>query len=350
MSFFTKRRMILSGIIMAGVLLCSSVITGYALYRRIYSANVKTGDDGHPFLYIPTGSSYEQVCDLLARGGLQNMASFKWLAGKMHYPNRVNPGRYRLTDGMNNLELIRMLRQGRQTPVKVVFHNIRTGAQLAGKVAAVIEADSAAIVRLLADSAFLLPYRLTPQTALSLFIPNTYELFWNTSAEEFIERMEKEHTRFWNDTRRQQARKNGMTPLQVSTLASIVEEETQMNSEKPAIAGVYVNRLQCGMPLQADPTLKFAAGDFTIRRILNTHKEINSPYNTYLHRGLPPGPICVPSIASLDAVLNYQKSDYLYFCAREDFSGYHNFARTLARHNVNRAAYQRALDKLKIYR
>ncbi len=331
------------------ILLILIAVVGFQFYQRIYSANISGVDKDNPFLYIPTNATYEQVCTLLSDAGLHNLESFRWVAAKMNYPNKVKAGRYRLTDGMNNIDLVRMLRSGRQIPVKVIFNNIRLDTQLAGAVAPSIEADSASIVKLLTDSTYLLHFKVTPQTVLTMFIPNTYEFFWNTSAEGFMERMNKEYNRFWTDARKQKARDANMTPVQVSILASIIEEETQMDSEKPTMAGVYINRLQRGIPLQADPTIKYAAGDFTIKRVLNKHKEIQSPYNTYLYKGLPPGPICIPSIASIDAVLNYAKHDYLYFCAKDDLSGYHLFSRTLEQHNRNAQAYQKALNKLKIY-
>lgn len=349
MSFLKKRIRGVAGVIIL-VFFIAAGIVGFRFYQRIYGANMLVTDRDNPFLYISTGTEYEQVCTLLSGAGLENINSFRWVAEKMNYPNKVKAGRYRLYDNMSNIELVRMLRSGRQTPVKVIFNNIRSGYRLAGTVARSIEADSSGMVHLLADSMYLLKLNLTPQTVLSLFIPNTYEFFWNTSASGFMERMEKEHNRFWTDDRRQKARNLNMTPVQASILASIIEEETQMDSEKPAMAGVYINRLQRNMKLQADPTVRYAASDFTIKRVLNKHKEIQSPYNTYLHQGLPPGPICIPSIASLDAVLNYTRHDYLYFCAKDDLSGYHNFARTLEQHNRNAQAYQNALNKLKIYR
>lgn len=348
----SKKSRVIKKVILAFLVVCliAGITGGYFLYSRIYKPNLSLEPSVEPFLYIPTNATFDQICRLLSASGLTDTESFRWTAEKMNYPNKVKAGRYRLTDGMNNLELVRMLRSGRQVPVNVTFNNIRLPAQLAGVVAKSIEADSADIVRLLTDSAYLNKYGVTPRTALTLFIPNTYEFFWNTSATGFVDRMDKEHTRFWNEERKEKARAVKMTPVQVSILASIIEEETRKDSEKAVMAGVYINRLQRGMPLQADPTLRFAAGDFTIQRILNKHKEIRSPYNTYLNRGLPPGPICIPSIASIDAVLNYQKHDYLYFCAKDDLSGYHQFARTLQQHNQNARAYQNALNKMKIYK
>jgi UPF0755 protein len=331
------------------VLLCGACLTYYFSRGLIYKENI-VADAARPFLYIPTGSNFEEVCALLVQNGLQDETSFRWVAGKMNYPNKVKAGRYKLLDKMTNIELVRMLRSGRQIPVKVTFNNIRTGAQLAGVVAAPIEADSADIARLFTDSVFLSQYHLTPQTALSLFIPNTYEILWNSSAEEFWERMDKEYKRFWNIKRSKQADSIGLTQLQVSILASIIDEETNIAEDKPIIAGVYMNRLHKGMALEACPTLKFVLGDFTITRILTKYTKIPSPYNTYLNTGLPPGVIGVPSIAAIDAVLNYTRHDYLFFCAKADFSGRHNFSRTLAQHNKYAADFHKELDKRKIYK
>ncbi|MDR1667254.1 MAG: endolytic transglycosylase MltG [Bacteroidales bacterium] len=321
----------------------------YSLYDAVFMANVKTASR-QTLLYIPTGSDFEQVCRLLVSHGLQDEASFRWVAGRMNYPGRVKPGRYGLADRTSNIELVRMLRSGRQLPVKVTFNHIRTGAQLAGVAAAALETDSASVARLFADSVFLNSLHLTPHTALSIFIPNTYELLWNTSAEEFWRRMNREYQRFWNAERTKKAEDIGFTPLQVTVLASIIEEETNLHDEKLLIAGVYMNRLKRNIPLQACPTAKYVAGDFTLARILKKHTEAPSPYNTYLHTGLPPGPICVPSIASIDAVLHYTRHDYLYFCAKADFSGKHHFSRTLEQHNRYAQEYQRALNRLNIYR
>ena len=343
-----------TGIIIACIaliLMIAGGVAGYCFYGYIYNANLSVVNEDEPFLYIPANSDFDEVCALLEDAGLHDLPSFRRVAVRMNYPNKVKPGRYRLTDGMSNIELVRMLRSGRQIPVKVIFNNIRFATQLAGAVAPAIEADSVGIMALLSDSAFLAEhYQLSPRTVFSLFIPNTYEFFWNTSARGFMDRMAKEYERFWTESRRQKAREANMTPLQVSILASIIEEETQKDDEKPTMAGVYINRLNMGMRLQADPTLKFALGDFTIRRLLDRHKEIDSPYNTYKNAGLPPGPICIPSIASIDAVLNYAKHDYLFFCAKDDFSGYHNFAKTLQQHNRNAQAYQRALNQQRIFR
>ena len=333
------------------LILAGSVAVYRTLRECIYGVNLTPVNQEGTFLYISDGCSFDEVCSLLEDAGLRDVKSFRWVAGRMNYPAKVKPGRYRLTDEMSNIELVRMLRAGRQIPVNVIFNNIRLVTQLAGAVTRNIEADSTGVLALLTDSAYLAEhFNLTTQNVLSLFIPNTYEFFWNTSATGFMDRMAREHERFWTEARREKARDANLTPLQVTILASIIEEETQMDSEKPIMAGVYINRLNRGMLLQADPTLKFAAGDFSIRRLLNSHTKIDSPYNTYKYAGLPPGPICIPSIASIDAVLNYGKHEYLFFCAKDDLSGFHSFSRTLREHNRNAQAWQRALNQMRIYR
>ena len=205
--------------------------------------------------------------------------------------------------------------------------------------------DSAVVAQHFADSAFCRQYGYDTATMACLFIPNTYEVYWNTSLEDFMKRMQKENTIFWNKERLRLAEATGLTPNEVVTLASIVDEETANNAEKPMVAGMYINRLRTGMPLQADPTVKFALHDFSLRRIYHNHLNVESPYNTYRNTGLPPGPIRIPSIAGIDAVLNHVKHDYLYMCAKEDFSGTHNFARTYREHLANAAKYSKALNQ-----
>ncbi|HEY4787442.1 MAG TPA: endolytic transglycosylase MltG [Bacteroidales bacterium] len=333
-----------------GILLC--LVVGYIGYRKLYKPNVHVEQaEGQKYLYIHTGASFEQVLSMLDQCNcLCDMKSFEWMAVKMNYPNHIKPGKYLMKDGMSNRELLTMLRSGKQTPVKVIFHNIRFKYELAGDVSRQIEADSVSLLHFMNDDSSLHNYGFNSKTITAMFIPNTYELYWNTQVEPFMERMHKEYKKFWTDSKKQKAKSIGLNPVEVSTLASIVEEETQKNDEKPAIAGVYINRLKRGMRLQADPTVRFAYGDFSIKRILDKYKEIDSPYNTYMYEGLPPGPICIPSISSINAVLNYQQHEYLYFCAKEDFSGYHNFARTLEQHNINAARYQKALSRAGILR
>jgi UPF0755 protein len=338
-------KVIVIGFLLAGVI-------GYIGYRKFYKPNVHIEQqENQKYLYIHTGATFEQVLSMLDECNcICDIESFEWMALKMNYPGHVRAGKYRLKNGMSNRELLVMLRSGEQEPVKVVFHNIRFKRDLASVISRQIEADSTSILRLLNNDNFLSKYGFSPQNAIAMLIPNTYELYWNTSAEEFLERMYKEYKRFWNEKHIQKAKNIELSPMEIAILASIVEEETQKNDEKRIIAGVYINRLKQNMLLQADPTVKFAYGDFSIKRVLNKYKETDSPYNTYKYLGLPPGPICIPSTSTLEAVLNYQKHEYVYFCAREDFSGYHNFARTIEQHNRNAQKYQKALTRAGIMR
>jgi UPF0755 protein len=258
----------------------------------------------------------------------------------MNYPNTVRPGKYKIEPKTSYIDLIRKLRAGIQEPVNLTFNNIRTKQDLAGNLSKQIELDSLTILKHFINQ---------PESFLH-FIPNTYEVYWNLSEKSLFSKMKKEYNKFWNTSRKAKAKKIGLTPKEVAVLASIVQSETQKNDEKPRVAGVYANRLKKGMLLQADPTLIFAHQDFTITRVLNIHKEIDSPYNTYKYTGLPPEPICLPEISSLDAVLNYENHDYIFFCAKEDFSGYHNFAKTNRQHERNAAVYRKALDAREIYK
>jgi UPF0755 protein len=335
-----------------GMVILISLIGAFGIahfYRSLLSRDVLDDDHKELFLHIPTGSRFDNVMQLLSDSGLvQNPKEFRWLALQMKYDERVRPGRYRVSHGMNSRQLIALLRNGKQSPVKLMFQNVRTTRQLAGIISRQLETDSTELAELLEDDDFLATLGLNRYTAASLFIPNTYEFYWNTDAKKFIEKMHKEYKTFWNESRLGRANRIGLTPEQVSTLASIVERETSRNDEKPTVAGVYMNRLQKNWKLDADPTLIFAANDFTIRRVLNKHKQIDSPYNTYKYGGLPPGPICIPSISSLDAVLSYTKHEYMFFCAREDFSGYHNFAKTYSEHLTNARRFQKELDRRRI--
>jgi UPF0755 protein len=321
------------------------------LQQKVFAPNVELTDKKTESFYIPTGSTFEDVSGLFRVSGfLKNSDSFIWLAEIKNYPENIRPGHYLLNDGMSNNELVNMLRAGLQTPVKLTFNNVRTKEQLAGKVANIIEADSVALLHALLDTALLAKYDFTPATVSVMIIPNTYEIWWNTDANEFLERMHREYKKFWNEKRMEKAQQAGMTPVEVGTLASIVDEETIKNDEKPTVAGLYINRLDKGIRLQADPTIKYVLGDFTVNRVLSRDLLIDSPYNTYMYRGLPPGPIRFPSITGIEAVLNHEDHNYLYMCAKDDFSGYHNFAKTLRQHNINAAKYRRALSQRRIWR
>jgi UPF0755 protein len=328
-----------------------TAIAGYFAWDRVLRPNVNTGEEHTADLYIPTGSNLEDVLDILDQNRyLRDRSTFEWTALRKNYHNNIRPGRYRLTNGMNNNELVNLLRSGNQMPVNVVFISHRRLEEIASVVSGQIEADSAEIADLVNNDDFIDEIGYTRETIPALFIPNTYEMYWNTSARQFVNRMRSEYERFWNGSRDDKRGEIGLTRVEVSTLASIISEETAMVDEMPVIAGVYLNRLKRGMRLQADPTVKFALGDVTVNRILTVHLSIDSPYNTYKYAGLPPGPISVPPVQAIDAVLNAEDHDYYYFSAREDFSGYHRFARTLSEHNRNARLYQNVLNQRRIFR
>lgn len=327
------------------VLIVISLFAGYRLYRVILKPNTWVRDHTKASLFIPTGSDYEGLkANLYENGFIINHATFEWLAEKKNLPNHIHPGKYTIKRGMSNDDLINLLRSGSQTPVNLVINNYRTKQDFAGKVSMEIEPDSAEIITMLDDPDYLSEFGFDPENAMTMIIPNTYQVYWNITARQLFDRLHNEYIKFWNESRRQKADNLGLKPVEVSILASIVEKETNKDDEKPDIAGVYLNRLNDGWLLQADPTLVYAIGDFSINRVLNIHKAYDSPYNTYKYAGLPPGPICIPSIASIDAVLNRKNHKYLFFCAKDDFSGYHVFATSLQQHGINAEKYRRALD------
>lgn len=346
-----KRRIIRMCILISATVLAVLAVFFSFASRCIWGENVRTPKGEDVSLFIPTHSDFQSVkdsinsvCEIIKPG------FFEILAKKLDYVDHIKPGHYILKDGMSNYQLVSMLRSGRQTPVKVVFNNVRTVEQLAGKISQQIEADSISILNEIKNDSCLKAEGFNQYNYASLFIPNTYEFYWNTNAKGFIKKMRREYENFWNESRLEKAEHQNLTPLQVSVLASIVDKETTKVSEMRTIAGVYLNRLKKRMALQADPTLVFALGDFEIHRVLDVHKEIESPYNTYKYAGLPPGPICIPSIAAIDAVLNAEEHKYFYFCAKDDLSGSHVFAKNLGEHNANAAKYRRALNKQRIYR
>lgn len=324
-----------------------AALRGYQLYMYIFNENVKT----ETAIIIPEGATYNQVVDSLqVNDVLLNYKAFHWVSKKKNYLESVKPGRYLFKKEMNTNQIVNKLRAGEQDPVNVTFSNARFREDMAGKVSRHIQADSISILNLFNDTVQIQEWGFTPETYKAMFIPNTYEFYWTTSAEEFAGRMKKEFDRFWNENRRKKAEAIGLTPVEVTTLASIVQEETSKNEELKRVAGLYINRLNKGMPLQADPTVRFAVGDFSLRRILHVHLEIDSPYNTYMYAGLPPGPVNFPEVSAIEAVLNYENHNYLFMVARDDFSGYHHFSPTLKEHNRYAAKYQAALNKRKIYK
>ncbi|MBO4992730.1 MAG: endolytic transglycosylase MltG [Alistipes sp.] len=299
-------------------------------------------------LFVGRDSSYEQLMDSL-KPSLKHHLAFDLYAERLGLEESYKVGHYVVKDGMNVIEVVRMLKLGLQTPVNVTMNNVKIPAQLAGKLAPQLEADSVELVEVFTDEALAKELGFdSPLTMFSIFLPNTYEFYWTVKPREFVDRMYREHKRFWEGDRDKKRERSGLDRVEVATLASIVYEETRKVDEMPRVAGVYMNRLRTGMPLQADPTIKYAMQDFGLRRILNRHLKTPSPYNTYLNRGLPPSPICMPSVEAIDAVLNFEKHDYLFFCARPTFDGYHNFAKTYSEHLRNARAYQAELNKRNI--
>ncbi|MBN7817115.1 endolytic transglycosylase MltG [Algoriphagus pacificus] len=327
-----------------------AISMSFYFYQVFFSPNSLLETEQSYTLKIPSNATFKQVSNQLYEDRVVNdMVSFSFVSKVLGYQDAVKPGLYIISPKMTNTELVRHLRSGNQAPVRITFNNIRTKEDLAERITKNLEINEEQFLDLIQDSVFIRKFDFEEETIMSMFIPNTYEVWWNTSPEALFDRMYKEYQAFWTPERKEKAATLGMTPKEVSTLASIVQSESQKSDERPKIAGVYLNRLNLGMPLQADPTLVFAVGDFSLKRVLNVHKEIESPYNTYKYAGLPPGPINLPDINSLEAVLNPEDHNYLYFCAKEDFSGYHSFASTLAQHNVNARRYQAALNAAKIY-
>lgn len=301
------------------------------------------------YVFVDEQKDFSDLCRQLSdTANCQRIGSFKQLAGLLKYPKNMRTGRYAVEPGMNHLALLNNLRRGQQSATRITFNNIRLKTDLSKRLSDQLMLKDSELLCLLNDSAYCDSLGFTTETIQTLFIPNTYEVYWNISAEKLMQRMKREYKSFWTESRLAQAKEIGLTPIEVSILASIVEEETAAVDEYPIVAGLYLNRLHRGIPLQADPTVKFAVGDFSLQRILFEHLEIDSPYNTYKHTGLPPGPLRIPTIKGLNSVLNYTKHKYLYMCAKEDFSGRHNFAVTLAEHNRNANRYRAELNKRRI--
>jgi UPF0755 protein len=280
---------------------------------------------------------------------VKSVETFKWVATQLKLPENVHPGRYKIEQGMSNLQLVRLLHSGKQTPVKLVFNKFRTKEQLASFVASKLELDSLVLLRALNDEVFLNQFGFNPDNSMALFIPNTHEFYWNVSLEKFFTRLYDAYKNFWNESNIAKAKQVGLTPVETIILASIIEEETNDNDEKPIIASVYLNRLRRNELLQADPTVKFALRRFEIRRVLKVHTETRSPYNTYLNKGLPPGPICTPSVSSIKAVLNSASTNYLFFCADPENPGKHVFATNYVQHLKNASRFQKSLNQRNIF-
>ena len=326
---------------------------GYAAWRVLYRPNVVAFPEGDAYLYVRTGSGFGAVRNSLARQGLlHEMSTFTWLARWRNYPARVRPGRYRLSPALSNLALLRRLESGRQDTVQFELKPFNYLENLPRQVGKQLETDSFKLSLLLNNNAGLRAhFGLDTCTVRTLFVPGQYRLLWNTSAPAFLDTMAAAHGRFWTAPRRARADSLGLTSVQVSVLASIVQRETAQPTDKPLVAAVYLNRLRRGQPLQADPTLLWPLhGLSTRKRVLNVDKKVASPYNTYRHKGLPPGPITTPRPSSLDAVLRPAHNDNLFFCARPDGSGFSDFAATYAAHKRNARRYQHRLDSLGVKR
>ncbi|MDQ6532029.1 endolytic transglycosylase MltG [Flavobacterium sp. LHD-85] len=332
-----KKIITISAVAIISVLL----IYGFILISKIFSSNTKF-EEKEVYVYVPTDANYADVKKILAPY-IKNFDNFEMVAEKRDYPENVKSGRFLLKKDMNNIDLVRAMRSN--IPVKLVFNNQERLENFAGRIGKEIEADSLSLLKAIKDSTFLAANGFNEENVFAMFIPNTYEIYWNTSAEKFRDKMIKEYHNFWTADRIAKAKAQGLTPVQATILASIVHKESVKKDERPRIAGVYLNRLRLEMPLQADPTviyaLKLRDNDFdqVIKRVFYNDLVMRSPYNTYINKGLPPGPIAMPDITALEAVLNPEKNDYIYFCASVDRFGYHEFAATLAEHNVNAKKY-----------
>lgn len=322
------------------ILVCISLFLLYGVFGP-NTGSFSTGE----YLYIHTGANYDAIKSTLEQDGfVKSIHSFDLVAERAGYPGHVHAGKYHIKPGMSNYEIVRMLRGGHQEQVRLTINKLRTKQDLITLISTNLEADSNVLKGMFSDPVYLSQFGLDTNTIMCAIMPNTYYFFWNTTADNAFKKIETNYIHFWTDERKQQAAAHHLQPAQTIIIASIVEEESNKNDEKPNIASVYLNRLQKGMKLQADPTVKFAVGDFGLRRITGIHLQNTSPYNTYMYAGLPPGPICTPSVNSIEAVLNAPQTKYLYFCAKEDFSGYHNFAVTYNEQIKNARLYQQALD------
>jgi len=332
-------------IIIFSVLLIAIIATSVFVARKVIFFTPNTT---FSTLIIPKQATFNQVVDSLTKNNILNHTqTFKIASKILKYDKNVMRGRYAIKANETNYQLIKKLRKGQHYPVTFTFNNVRILSDFVQKTEHKFLFSAQKLQKLLEDADFLRTIGFTKETLPALFIPNTYQIYYDIDADEFVERFQYFYRNFWNENRLEQAKALSLTPVEVATLASIVEEENYKEFEKPIIAGVYLNRLRIGMRLQADPTVKFAVGDVTLNRILYKHLEINSPYNTYMYAGLPPGPIRFPDPSTLDSVLQYTKHNYLYMCAKEDFSGEHYFATNLAEHERNASKYRNALNKLK---
>jgi len=337
-------------LILIGIIFIAGGVIGYTYYSKIYAPNVIENTE----ILIPNKATFDEVVEIILPH-LKNKNSFDWVAQQKNYPNVIKSGKYSIKKGMNNNELVNLLRSGKQATIKLTFNNQDTLEKLSGRIAAQIDADSVEILTAILDSNFLKKNKYTKSNVLGMFVPNSYEFYWNTTAEKFRDRMLKESKAFWNTSRQEKAKALNLTENEVITLASIVQKETALINERSSVAGLYLNRLRDHWALQADPTIIYAlkqkhGQDYEVKRVLNGDLKIDSPYNTYQNTGLPPSPIAMPDISSIDAVLNPKNHEYYYMCASVTNIGSHEFAKTLAQHNQNAAKYQRWISKQGINR
>lgn len=339
-----KNKSLKYGLIAAAIIIAAAAATTLWVHRALYGAGAVNEESS---LYIYPDAEYSAVTDSLMPR-LRRPWAYRLYAKRLNLPETFKAGHYRLTPSMSTVEVVRNIKLGLQTPVQVAINNARIPAHLASKLARQIAADSASIASVLYDRRLAAEMGFDSVTFYSMFIPDTYEFYWTVTPEDFVRRMRREYDAYWTPERDAKRLRSGLTRLQVMTLASIVYEETRAVDEMPRIAGVYINRLRKGILLQADPTVKYAMQDFQLRRILKKHLKYPSPYNTYVTKGLPPSPIAMPSKDAIEAVLDFEQHDYIFFCARPEFDGHHNFARTYSEHLANARAYSRELDRRKI--
>lgn len=330
-----------------GVLLLGA-FAYFASKQYILQDNIK--GDKPVELFIPSGATFQDFIAIIQEKEiLQNKKSFFLVANARGF-SEVKPGRYILESNWNNLQIVNCLRSGAQKAVKVVINNVRTKEQLAGKISSQLELDSLTLLRALNDEELANEYGFTLESFPAMFLANTYQMYWNSSIETIVSRMNKEYNRYWTEERKEKASQLGLSPHEVIILASIVEEETKNKQELSTVAGLYLNRINRGMKLEADPTVKYAVGNFALRRVLNIHTAHESPYNTYLNVGLPPGPIRIPELNVIEASLQPKTHDYIFMCASPKLDGTHLFAKTLAQHNANAQKYRQELNRMRIYR
>ena len=330
------------------VILVVAIIAGVICLKNSIFKPFKPGKT--VYVYVDEKRNFDDlVLQLKQKANLPSEKTFRLLAKWMNYTDKMKTGRYAVKDGMIMPELIYALRSGHQAPVNLTFNNIRTKENLASRISQQLMMDSVSFLNALNDSATVANFGFDIYTIPAMFIPNTYQVYWDTDIPDFLSRMKREYRVFWNNDRLAKAQKIGLSPIQVSILASIVEEEATYSDEYSTVAGLYLNRMRKGMKLEADPTVKFAVGDFSLKRIRHEHLIVDSPYNTYKYEGLPPGPIRIPSIKAIDSTLSATPHKYLYMCAKEDLSGRHNFATTFAQHKINAMRYRMALNRKGIF-